>query len=217
MSQRIVLIHATPLAVAPINDTFASIWPDADITNLLDDALSPDRAKVKELTPLLENRIKALVDYAVSIDAAAVLFTCSAFGSAIDACAESHTLPVLKPNEAMFESALEHGTNVVMLATFATAVAGMEQEFRELTEARHSEATITSYVVDGARDALNAGNPDEHNALITQAAIKHQNADVIILAHFSMEIAFEQVSRAVSCPVLSSPQAAVAKLKRLMN
>lgn len=217
MSQRIVLIHATPLAVAPINDTFARQWPDASISNLLDDALSQDRGKVTSLTPSLFQRIDALVDYAVSIEAAAVLFTCSAFGEAIDASATSHALPVLKPNEAMFEAALEQGNNIVMLATFAPAVAGMEAEFRALAAAVASSAEIRSVVVEGAREALNAGNQALHNQLVVDAARQHQQADAIVLAHFSMEIAYEQVTAAVSCPVLSSPQAAVAKLKRLMK
>lgn len=217
MSQRIVLIHATPLAVAPINDTFAKLWPDAEISNLLDDSLSIDRAKVASLNPGLNARIDALVNYAVSIDAAAVLFTCSAFGSAIDASAATHALPVLKPNDAMFEAALAQGGEIVMLATFAPAVAGMEQEFRELAAASQCDAVIRSFVVPGARDALNAGNADEHNLRIVEAAQHFQQADAIILAHFSMEIAFGQVSAAVSCPVLSSPQAAVSKLKRLMS
>ena len=210
MSQRIVLIHATPLAVAPINDTFKQLWPDAEVSNLLDDALSVDRAKVSMLTPRLNNRINALVEYAISIDAAAVLFTCSAFGAAIEASAREKSLPVLKPNEAMFVDALKKGRNIVMLATFGPAVKGMEDEFRELATACHSDATLSSYIVPGARDAL-------HNQLIVEAALQHQEADAILLAHFSMEIAYPQVSSAVSCAVLSSPQSAVKKLKRLMN
>lgn len=216
MSQRIVLIHATPLAVAPINDTFKQLWPDAEVSNLLDDALSVDRAKASTLTPRLNNRINALLEYAISIDAAAVLFTCSAFGTAIEASAQEKSLPVLKPNEAMFEDALEKGRNIVMLATFGPAVKGMEDEFRELAAACHSDATLSSYVVPGARDALN-GNASLHNQLIVEAALQHQEADAILLAHFSMEIAYPQVSSAVSCAVLSSPQSAVNKLKRLMN
>ncbi|CZY06745.1 arylsulfatase [Enterobacter hormaechei] len=217
MSQRIVLIHATPLAVAPINDTFKQLWPDAEVSNLLDDALSVDRVKASTLTPRLNNRINALVEYAISIDAAAVLFTCSAFGAAIEASAQEKSLPVLKPNEAMFEDALKKGRNIVMLATFGPAVKGMEDEFRELAAACHSDATLSSYVVPGARDALNAGNAKLHNQLIVEAALQHQEADAILLAHFSMEIAYPQVSSAVSCAVLSSPQSAVNKLKRLMN
>ena len=117
----------------------------------------------------------------------------------------------------MFEDALGKGRNIVMLATFGPAVKGMEEEFRELAGARQVDATLTSYVVPGARDALNAGNAHLHNQLIVEAAMQHQHADAILLAHFSMEIAYPQVSSAVSCAVLSSPQSAVNKLKRVMN
>ena len=217
MSQRIVLIHATPLAVGPINSAFAKQWPQAEISNLLDDALSVDRGKVTELTAPLYQRINALVDYAASIDAAAVLFTCSAFGNAIEASASKSNIPVLKPNEAMFEAALEKGSHIVLLATFAPAVAGMEAEFRELAARLRKNMSITSVVVEGAREALNQGRADLHNQLIVETAKKQLNADAILLAHFSMEIAFEEVRAAVTCPVLSSPQAAVEKLKRLMK
>ena len=217
MRQRIVLIHATPLAVGPINDTFKQLWPEAEISNLLDDALSGDRAKEAVLTPRLYQRIDTLVDYAVNIDAAAVLFTCSAFGAAIEASAQRHALPILKPNEAMFEDALEQGGNIVMLATFAPAVKGMEEEFNALALSRHSTANLTSVVVTGARDALNSGDAERHNQLIVEAAKQHQDAAAIILAHFSMEIAYQQVKAAVPCAVLSSPQSAVKKLKRVMN
>lgn len=217
MNQRIVLIHATPLAVAPINETFASQWPDAEISNLLDDVLSSDRGKVTTLTPDFYQRIDSLVNYAVSIHAAAILFTCSALGEAIDASAKTHALPVLKPNEAMFEAALEQGDNIIMLATFAPAVPGMEAEFRELARANQSMAKITTIVVAGARDALSAGNTALHNQLIIEAARQHQYADALVLAHFSMEVAYKEIKAAVTCPVLSSPQAAVAKLKLLMN
>lgn len=217
MTQRIVLIHATPLAVAPINDTFARQWPEAEISNLLDDALSSDRGKVTALTPAFYQRIDALVNYAMTIDAAAILFTCSALGEAIDASAKKHALPILKPNEAMFAAALAQGKNIVMLATFAPAVPGMEAEFRQQAAEAGSNATLTTVVVEGARDALSAGRAEEHNRLIVDAARQLNEVDAIILAHFSMEIVYPQVKAAVPWPVLSSPQAAVSKLKQLMN
>ncbi|MDU5835532.1 MAG: arylsulfatase [Pantoea sp.] len=217
MSQRIVLIHATPLAVAPVNNTFARQWPEAEIANLLDDALSGDRGKVGALTPEFYQRIDALVDYALSMHAAAILFTCSALGEAIDASAQRHALPVLKPNEAMFEAALDRGNDILMLATFAPAVASMEAEFYQLAAARGSAATLKTLVVAGARDALSAGDIALHNQLVVEAARQNQHVDAIVLAHFSMEVAFEAASAAVDCPLLSSAQSAVAKLKRLMN
>lgn len=216
MNQRIVLIHATPLAVEPINQAFADLWPEAEISNLLDDALSVDRRKVTVLTDPLYQRIDSLVDYAGSIHAGAVLFTCSAFGEAIDASAAKNSFPILKPNEAMFEAALVKGKNIVMLATFAPAIAGMESEFKELARKSSSEATLTSILVEGARDALEQGDEERHNQLIVQTAREHSDADAILLAHFSMAIAWHQVQSAVKCPVLSSPHAAVSKLKIVM-
>jgi len=217
MNQRIVLVHATPLAIQPINQAFADLWPEAEISNLLDDALSVDRRKVTALTERLNQRIDLLVDYAERIDAGAVLFTCSAFGEAIGASAIKHALPVLKPNAAMFEAALMQGKKIVMLATFAPAIAGMEAEFSELVSQEEQTASLRSILVEGARDALEQGDEVRHNQLVVEAAREQSDADVILLAHFSMAIAWEQVKSAVNCPVLSSPHAAVSKLKILMN
>ena len=45
MGPRIVLLHATPVAMAPIQSAFAERWPEAETVNLLDDGLSLDRAR----------------------------------------------------------------------------------------------------------------------------------------------------------------------------
>ncbi len=60
-----------------------------------------------------------------------MLFTCSAFGPAIAQAASLIDIPVLKPNEAMFEAALQRGDNIAMIATFKPALSTMEAEFAE--------------------------------------------------------------------------------------
>ncbi|WP_312685815.1 aspartate/glutamate racemase family protein [Kosakonia sp.] len=217
MQQRIVLVHATPLAMAPINEAFARLWPEASVSNLLDDALSVDRRREDNLTPHLYQRIADLVAYSQSIEARAILFTCSAFGEAIDASAAGQAVPVLKPNEAMFEQALNLGNRIVMLATFGPAVAGMEAEFADMASRISPQATLRTFVIADARDALETHNPALHNRLLAEKAATVKDADVILLAHFSMAIALDQVQAAVTCPVLSSPQAAVNKLKSLLK
>ena len=39
---KIALIHATPLAMQPVSEVFAALWPEAKCRNLLDDSVSPD-------------------------------------------------------------------------------------------------------------------------------------------------------------------------------
>src|SRR5215469_14543628 len=93
---RIGLVHATPVAVEPIRASFAAAWPDAELANLMDDSLTPDRAKAPEITPALTERIVTLARYARGIGSHGILFTCSSFGSAIERAASLLDVPVLK-------------------------------------------------------------------------------------------------------------------------
>jgi Asp/Glu/hydantoin racemase len=159
----------------------------------------------------------ALAAYAAGTGADAVLFTCSAFGDAIDAAARALPIPVLKPNEAMFELALDAGVSIGMLATFAPAVASMEEEFRDMARRRGSPAALETLLAPGARAALVAGDIAEHNRLVADAAPKLAHCDAILLAHFSMATAEELVQAKVRCPVLAAPSSAVLKLRSTLK
>ena len=106
---RIALIHALAHSVAPINEAFARDWPRALRMNLLDDSLSADLARDgRGLDAAMHERFQRLAQYAVDTGAEGILFTCSAFGACIEAVAKRHAaLPVLKPNEAMVEEAVQ--------------------------------------------------------------------------------------------------------------
>ncbi len=210
---RIALIHAVQAAVQPIEDAFKALWPEVRRTNLLDDSLAPDREAAGGLTPELSQRMVSLASYAAGTGADGVLFTCSAFGAGIEAAARALPIPVLKPNEAMFEAALDIGGRIGMLATFAPAVASMEEEFRDLARQRGSAATLETFVAPGARAALAAGDLAGHNRLIADAASKLDHCSTILLAHFSMAIAKDAVGARSDRVILSAPDSAVAKLK----
>jgi hypothetical protein len=82
---RIALIHTTTLAMAPITDAFARDWPEAETMHLLDSSLSDDRMVEGELTESISNRIQGLAKYASDRGVDGILYTCSAFGEAIEA------------------------------------------------------------------------------------------------------------------------------------
>ena len=214
---RIGLIHAVAVAVAPIEEAFQRLWPDPELANLLDDRLSVDRARNDDLSPAMFTRIRRLADYTTELGADAILYTCSAFGEAIEAVASEKSIPVLKPNEAMFEAALAQGNRIAMLATFERSVASMEHEFLGLAKSRGSSATIETLCVPEAMAALQAGDAATHNGLLGQAASGLAPCDAIMLAQFSTSIASPAVGAAVSCPVLTSPESAVLKLKSLLR
>ncbi|MGC5796099.1 arylsulfatase [Sphingomonas sp. NFX23] len=216
-SQRIAIIHATPAAMAPIREAFRSIWPEAEPVNILEDSLAPDRAKAADIPEKLSGRIASLTRYAVSTGSEAVLFTCSAFGPAIEKAAATVDVPVLKPNAAMFEAVIARGGKTAMLYTFAPAAESMEEEFRKEAMRLGSDAEICSMFVPGAIEALHAGQMATHNGLIAEAARSLSGVDSITLAQFSMAPALRQTQAATPIPVLSSPEQAVMKLRELLS
>src|SRR6185295_7166035 len=189
---RIALIHATPAAVEPIRTAFAEAWPEPDLVNLLDDSLSRDRALTPELTDDIYGRFDALGAYSVAIGASGILFTCSAFGPAIERVARAVAIPVLKPNEAMFAEAIKIGGRIGMLATFEPSIASMTIEFEADASKAGSDATLESVYVPDAMAALVAGNRDRHDALVAEAATDLAHCKAIMLAQFSMAPAAAQ-------------------------
>jgi hypothetical protein len=217
MTKRIALVHAVTAAMEPISDAFRELWPEAECSNILDDSLPGDLEKSGGLTPAIFGRFDTLGNYAVDLGADGLLFTCSAFGEAIEAVARKAPFPVLKPNEAMFEEAFGYGAEIGMLATFGPSVPSMESEFDEMAKARGLNARIRTICVPEAMAALRQGDAARHNALLAQAAPQLAECDAVMLAQFSTSRAEKAVAARLSIPVLTSPKAAVRKLRAALQ
>jgi Asp/Glu/hydantoin racemase len=213
---RIALIHAVQVAIEPINSAFAAQWPEVECMNLLDDRLSVDRAKSSDLSEDIYDRINDLAVYAADSGADAVLFTCSAFGPAIEAAGETLDIPVLKPNDAMFNAALDTGQKIGLLVSFQPSVESLRQEFDQLVAAKKADATLEVICVPEAMSALRAGDMERHNELLATAAKDLLHCDAIMLGQFSTACAKPSVEAVFNKPVLTSPDAAVKALKAIL-
>lgn len=183
--------------------------------NLLDDSLAPDLARDGKLTPAMTERFLTLAQYARSTGSDAILFTCSAFGPCIEACARELPIPVLKPNEAMIEEAVAHTGprgRIGLMATFAPTLTSMPPEFGAVAP----EVTLIPCLAEDALAALNAGSLEAHNAAAARAADALTDCDVIALAQFSLSQAAAAVAAATGKTVLTTPDSAVRKLQRLL-
>src|SRR3954449_4707218 len=161
---RITLVHALKHSIVPIESSFAKLWPEARLMNLMDDSLSADLARDGGLSDAMTERFLGLGRYAVGTGSDAILFTCSAFGPCIEAVARAHApMPVLKPNEAMIEQATAQGRRVGLLATFAPTLASMPPEFPGSVE-------VVPKLAAGALAALDRGEREAHDRLVAEAA-----------------------------------------------
>lgn len=208
---RITLIHALIHSIQPIEASFARLWPQAQLMNLLDDSLSADLARDGGLSDAITDRFLGLGRYAKSTGSDAILFTCSAFGPCIEAVARAHApMPVLRPNEAMIEQAAAQARRVGLLSTFAPTLASMPKEFPPSVE-------LVPKLAAGALAALDRGDRAEHDRLVVQAARELRDCDAIALAQYSMAPAADLVAEATGRPVLTTPDSAVTKLKSLLG
>jgi hypothetical protein len=221
---RIALIHATALAIAPVNDAFARLWPQATLMNLLDDSLSADHARNNgALTEPMRQRFIQLAHYAKGTGCNAILFTCSAFGPAIEGAATSVGMVCMKPNEAMFDQALALCSNdsdtAALIATFEPSLAPMAQEFAAVAAQSPGQRQLSQHFVPDAMALLAQGQASKHHELIAQKAAQIPARRVLMLAQFSMAAAKHAVEKLVSShtTVLTSPDCAVLALQQKLG
>ena len=208
---RIVLIHALQQSVVPARDAFRRGWADAEVVDLLDTSLSVDLQTAGGFTRSLHQRFQALGRYAVEIGADGILFTCSAFGPCIDEVkAELDPLPVLAPYDAMIAEATEMGGRIGLLATFEPTLHTLPEDFPP-------RVSVTPKPVPGALTAL-TDDPARHDELAARAAAEiADSCDVIALAQFSLARAAPLVAQRTGLRVLTSPDTAVAALRRALE
>ncbi len=214
MPARIALVHAMRASMAPIETAFARAWPEARLAHLLDDALPADLERAGGVDAAMERRFVALTRYAVDAGADGVLFTCSAFGRAIEAARDAVPLPVMKPNEAMVAAAVARGGPIALLATFAPTLDSMRPEFEAEAARQGRPLDLRTAHVAGALAALQAGDAERHDALIAEAAVRHGGGALVALAQFSLARAAERVRAATGGTVLTTPDTAVLELRR---
>ncbi|MGL4973728.1 MAG: aspartate/glutamate racemase family protein, partial [Bosea sp. (in: a-proteobacteria)] len=167
-------------------------------------------ARDGKLTEAMTQRFLTLATYAVGTGAAGILFTCSAFGPCIEAVQRAFPkIPVLKPNEAMVEEAVEIGGTIGLMASFGPTLVSMPPEFP-------ASIKLVPKLIEGAMDALNRGDGAEHHRLAGEAAKELDGCDAIALAQFSLARAANAVAQASGRPVLTTPHSAVRKLKSLL-
>ena len=202
----ITLIHALRPSIDPIAQAFARLWPEAQLRNLLDDSLSRDLARTGEIDQKMIDRFIALGRYARASGTDGILFSCSAFGPAIDrVVVDLAPLPVRKPNQAMIEQVLQVGGKIALVSSYAPTLESMPAEFPASTD-------LVPVFVEGAMNALASGDTATHDRLVLEAC-QRTACDVFALAQFSIARAADTVERATGKPVFTTPEAAVRDLQ----
>jgi Asp/Glu/hydantoin racemase len=195
---------------------FAADWPEARVSNLLDDSLF---AWVREtgVVPGMYDAFRDLTRHMVGRGADGILFTCSAFREVIDVCIREFEVPILKPNDAMIEQALDAGSRIAVMATVGPTIPSISVEIEEMAATRGQKVQLVPYVVEHAFDALAGGDAETHDRLVAERAREIKNCDAIVLAQFTLSRAVPAVQAVNNTPIFNSPGAAVARMREMVR
>lgn len=226
-------------SIASSLPAFSQHWPEAELLHLLDDSLARDVSRTGVDVAIVQ-RLVALARYARDdAKCSALLFTCSAFGVAIEEVQRqmrTALFPVLKPNQAMMEEAAKRGQPtkekqakpIAVLSIFEPTLPSIT---RELMDLGGKDLHLIPRFVPGALEALQNGEEAQCIQLIAEAAetvvesAQQQGQELACLAFamFSMARARQETVDRLQKrggsppPVLTSPDSAVRHLRALFG
>jgi hypothetical protein len=208
-------VHREPMDAAV--RAFAAEWPQARVSNLLDDSLFAWVREAGGVVPEMYDVFRTLTRHMIGRGADGILFTCSAFRQVIDACIKEFEVPILKPNDAMLAQALDAGSHLAVMATVGPTIPSISVEIEEMARTRGQKVELMPVVVDHAFDALARGDAETHDRLVSERAREIKNCDAIVLAQFSLSRAVPAVQAVNKTPIYNSPGAAVARMREMVG
>ena len=205
----LALIHTTPVNLPSFRDLAAEHLAGVRVINILDDSLLADVMTAGGVTDPVRRRLRAYVDQALVAGAQAVMSCCSSIGDAVEEIASQSDVPVLRIDAPMAEEAVRlvrPGHTIGVLATVQTTLDPTANLIRRTAERLGKPTHVDAVLVEGAYEALRAGDGDEHDRR-AGAALQSllARADVVVLAQASMARLLSALPVPPAVPVLTSP------------
>lgn len=202
----VAAIYTALSIIEPVKALFAELMPGHRLVNVYDDSLIPDViAAGNSITPDVRRRLLAYCRACEEMGADLILSTCSSMGDIVGAIQPFVKVPILRIDEAMARQAVETASTIAVMATVETTIAPTKRLINSLAEQLGRPVTLVEGLAKGALQALNDGRPEEHDAILLQAALAvADEVGVLVLAQGSMARMQQTLAQATGKPVLSS-------------
>lgn len=214
----VVAIYTALALVEETKKLFAEIVPDCRLINLVDDSLIPDVMNAGQVTGSVARRLLDYYRAAEEAGADIILNTCSSVGEVADMGRRVAGVPIIKIDDAMTAQAVEMGKTIGVIATVATTLGPTVRLVRSQAQKIDKDIKIVEGLAGSAFQALLAGRPDEHDAILLETAKDlATQVDVIVLAQGSMARMQAKLAAETGKPVLASPRMAVEAVRDMLK
>lgn len=210
----LALIHTSATLVPVFQQLCKAKLPNVDTFNIVDDSLVRAIGAKGSLTAEIARRVEAYITSAEAGGADYILVTCSSIGPAVEASAPFCAVPVLRVDQPMADAAVRVGKRIGVIATLPTTLNPTQDLVKRRAEVAGKTIELVTRLVDGAFQALMAGDTARHDSLVSQALRElSSQVDVIVLAQASMARVVDGLSMADrTVPILASPGIAIDHL-----
>jgi Asp/Glu/hydantoin racemase len=214
---RIMLVHPYLPSMTPMNEACKEGWPEAEALNLVDESLYADVGQDGSVPPGIVDRLAAIFRHCEASGAAGVIFTGSTFGPAVERARAAIAIPVLKSDEAMAEMAVRAGNRILLAGTAARSLPVVRKGLEDAAAAAGLAPSIDTALVADAQAEMARGNREKHDRLIAERILPVADRyDAIVFGQISMTPARSGLPVRIAQRTLTGPEAAVAKLRRLL-
>ena len=217
MTKRVFLVHPTSLAMAPIDEAFKTLWPQAQTINVLDESLYADIPQNGTLAPAIYDRVASLLRHCELSGADGILFSGSTFGPAVDKARAGMRVPVLRAEEAMMEQAVTLGERLLLVCTAKRAMPVVRGTLDAAVKRAGAKRAITELWVQGARDPITSGDVVTHDKLIAEQVMAAGDFDVIVFGQISMVPVRTPLPPDLTRRIVTGPEATVARMRALID
>ncbi len=216
--KRLGLVHTSATLVPVFAALCKEKLPNVDVFNIADDSLVRGIREAGALTATIARRVANYLESAELAGADYIMVTCSSIGPAVEAGAKLAGVPVLRVDQPMADRAVATGKRIGVIATLSTTLEPTADLISRRAAIAGKKIELTAKLVEGAFEALMAGDGATHDAKVA-AALKElsQSVDVIVLAQASMARVVETLKpedKYVS--ILASPAIAVDYLATVL-
>ena len=213
---RIVMIHALAESVPPVKLAFGEVFPEAEVFNLLDEALFVDFKG--EVTPQLRRRMSQLICYCEEYGADAIGLACSVYAPVVDTARGLVDIPVVSSYSPVMEDAVRSGSRIGIIAsgegTLKDSVYYLNRAAQEQGKDVETELCAAAELMPLLRTQGEEAYTIRLEELVNQLAEK---VDAVLLGQFSMGAALNRLQASCPVPVLSGPHSSAKKLKELLS
>lgn len=210
MKKKIAVIHTSLAIVETVDRQIRKILPDADIYNIIDQKMLGDVMEQGGIDTGIINRMCLYIKAAEAIEADIILNACSSVGEAFETARKLTDIPTVKIDEPMAKKVAKKYSRIAVYGTVPTTLQPSGRLIEHMAENMGKEVCVTTYLAEGAFQALTEEkDPERHNQLVLAEIMKtYKNHDAIVLAQASMTVLLPML-KTLEVPVFYSLQSGI--------